>query len=329
MSACACRCHAYSTGITCDQGPVQPGGNRSCTWMHGQTPSAVPTVEAILADLDSITDAWPDLVEHRQPGTPRPWRQALIDPERRAAIAKRDAEERAGRDPDAPGFTSAPQHLDVLDTIIDTWVTLDELVALISPDWRRSRTAGALDRKAAEYGPAPVTDIEPMVAFIRTWLADAADQVNPARLDRIARRLEHAVTETNRQLGLIRAGQLLNGALCPWCKGTTPKHPEGGAVTMRVEEIPGSRTLGVEAAAAVVCWNPLCTPPEVDCGTWFRGRPAWPWHEWEWLADRLIIADPPASSLLDRRPRFADGRPYELVPLDHSGRSGLARAQAC
>lgn len=35
MSACTCRCHASSgTHVSCDVGPVQPGGNRSCTMLH-------------------------------------------------------------------------------------------------------------------------------------------------------------------------------------------------------------------------------------------------------------------------------------------------------
>ena len=88
---------------------------------------------------------------------------------------------------------------------------------------------------------------------------------------------------------------------------------------MRVEEIPGSATLGTEPAAAVVCWNPLCTPPDDQVGTWYRGRPAWPWHEWEWLADRLIIAEPTRNrSLLTETPTS-----FYLAPIVHSGRSGI------
>lgn len=36
-TACRCRCHAYGEGasVTCDVGPEQPGGNRSCTPVHG------------------------------------------------------------------------------------------------------------------------------------------------------------------------------------------------------------------------------------------------------------------------------------------------------
>ncbi|MBE7195942.1 MAG: hypothetical protein INR66_26120, partial [Gordonia polyisoprenivorans] len=133
-----------------------------------------------------------------------------------------------------------------------------------------------------------------------------------------ARRLTTLPRDITRVLGLVRAGQLLAGAVCPWCTGTTPKHPEGGAITMRVEEIPGSRTLGVEPAAAVVCWNPLCAPPDADVGIWYRGRTAWPWHEWEWLATRLIISNAPRRASMLTETAFGDQAPIVL-----SGRSGV------
>jgi hypothetical protein len=105
-------------------------------------------------DLDFIEEHWPSLCESRRIGTSRPWRQALLDPEVRAAQLARDREDREVRDPDAPGFTSAPEYVDVLDVMVAVWVVLDELVHRISPDWRRSRAGGALDRARAEYGPA-------------------------------------------------------------------------------------------------------------------------------------------------------------------------------
>lgn len=275
--------------------------------------------EDTLVELGFITEHWDDLLELRQPGTRRPWRQALIDPERRAQNAQRDREERAVRDPDAPGFTSAPEHIDILDVIVGIWTTIDELVALISPDWRRTTAGGAIDRPAAEHGPARVTEITTMVDFIHLWLPTA--DTDPRRLARITRRLGTLNTEISRVLSLVRAGQLLNGALCPWCRGVTPKHPAGGATTLRVEEIPGSRTLGTDPAAAVVCWNSLCEPPEHEVGNWYRGRPAWPWHEWDWLADRLIIADRPRVGGLLTETQFGDS-----VPVIHSGRSGVDQA---
>jgi hypothetical protein len=282
-------------------------------------------VDQVLTDLAFITEHWTDLLENRQPGTARPWRQALIDPERRAATLARDRDERAERDPDAPGFTSAPLHVDVLDVITDIWVTLDELANLISPDWRNTRAAGALDRTNVEtHAPAPVTHINGMVALIRTWLPVTAPALPEHRGDRIARRLHALTTDVDRVLGLVRAGQLLNGATCPWCRGVTPKHPAGGAITMRVEQIPGSTRMGTEPAPAVVCWNPLCDPPEDKCGTRYRGRPAWPWHEWDWLSQLLIVADPQPSAPTPLPPRPEGFSSVPVEPIERFGASGSA-----
>jgi hypothetical protein len=112
---------------------------------------------------------------------------------------------------------------------------------------------------------------------------------------------------------------MLAGAICPWCRGCTPKHPAGGAVTMRVEEIPGSPTLHTEPIAAVVCWNPLCTPSDDQFTITYLGRPAWSQHEWDWLANRLITADPPTRTVM---------APPEtsVAPIVHSGRSGVDQA---
>jgi hypothetical protein len=279
-------------------------------------------------DLDFVEEHWPDLCELRRPGSPRPWRQALLDPEHRAAQVLRDREERANRDPDAPGFTSAPEHVDVLDVMVEVWIVLDELVARISPDWRRSRTGHAAGRGQAEFGPPRFAHVQPMIEFTRTWLTMAAEE----RLDIAdapANRLRWLTAEISRVLGLVRAGQLLSGALCSFCRGVTPKQPAGGTTTLRVEEVAPRKHAtalrpAVEGVHAVVCWNPLCNPPDEDCGTRYRGRPAWPWHEWEWLAKRLIIADPPAAPPTPAT-FWADPAVFTIV---HSGRTGVDQAVA-
>lgn len=49
MTKCRCRCHAYGDGasVTCDVGPEQPGGNRSCTPVHDAV-DEVPLEEACI-----------------------------------------------------------------------------------------------------------------------------------------------------------------------------------------------------------------------------------------------------------------------------------------
>jgi hypothetical protein len=332
---CPCRCHAYgpSANTTCDTGAEQPGGNRSCSPCDAHRPQPRPddtlTILVRLSyDLDFVEDNWPSLCESRRIGTPRPWRQALLDPDVRAAQLARDREERELRDPDAPGFTSAPEHVDVLDVMVAVWVALDELVHRISPDWRRSRAGGAKNRAQAEHGPSRFTEVDPMLEFVRLWIG-AVNEVEPGIARGPAQQLHTLTSEISRVLGLVRAGQLLSGAVCPWCRGVTPKHPAGGATTLRVEEIAKAKHAtdlrpAVEAVHAVVCWNPLCDPDQEDCGTRYKGRPAWPWHEWEWLAKRLIIAEPQITQSTPLTLAFEDGRPYTLAPVERSGRSGIA-----
>jgi hypothetical protein len=291
---------------------------------------ALTTLVRLSYDLDFIAEHWPSLCESRRIGTPRPWRQALLDPEVRAAQLARDRVDRDARDPDAPGFTSAPEHVDVLDVMVATWAALDELVHRISPDWRRSRAGGGRTRTEAERGHAPLGDITASIEFIRLWIGTVND-VEPGIARGPAQQLHALTSEVSRVLGLVRAGQLLSGAVCPWCRGVTPKHPAGGATTLRVEEIAKAKHAtqlrpAVEAVHAVVCWNPLCDPDEEDCGTRYRGRPAWPWHEWEWLAKRLVIAEPETTPTAPSTLLFTDGRPYTLTPIEHSGRSGVATA---
>jgi hypothetical protein len=98
---------------------------------------------------------------------------------------------------------------------------------------------------------------------------------------------------------------------------------------LRVEEIAPAKHAtelrpAVESVHAVVCWNPLCQPDDESCGTRYRGRPAWPWHEWEWLAKRLIVADPPVTPV---RPATFWDDPATFV-IVHSGRSGVDQAVA-
>lgn len=69
-------------------------------------------------------------------------------------------------------------------------------------------------------------------------------------------------------------------APCPWCEGKTPAMP-GGSLTLRMY-VPGIAT-----EAYVLCLNPECTPSEEACGHRKRNRPMWPYHELDWLSDRI------------------------------------------
>jgi hypothetical protein len=42
---------------------------------------------------------------------------------------------------------------------------------------------------------------------------------------------------------------------------------------------------------AIVCDGGMCDPPSKDVGTWWRGMPAWPIYEWDWLAKQAAAAE--------------------------------------
>jgi hypothetical protein len=281
----------------------------------------VADLAGVLLDLAFVAEHWESLSESREPGTARPWRQSMLDPERRAVVAERDRLERAVRDPDAPGFTAAAMHVDVLDAMVEIWVTVDELAQKIS----RFVVATNLPRLQVRR----LADLPDTLRFVETWLPTAA-LVRPSIATKPGITLHRLTVEIQRLLSLVRGGQILTGASCPWCRGVTPKHPAGGAPTMRVEEITRARAAtkdrpAVEPTHAVVCWNAACDPPDDDVGIRYFGRPAWPLHEWEWLADRLIVPDE-WEQLADRIivPEAPEtDTSAGAVPVVHSGRSGV------
>ena len=68
---------------------------------------------------------------------------------------------------------------------------------------------------------------------------------------------------------------------CPWCGGRTKSMPSG-SLTLRVHVSPQDA-----GGTFAVCENPDCPVPEEHCGTRHHGRPAWPYHELDWLNDRI------------------------------------------
>lgn len=289
-------------------------------------------VAGLLLDLAFVGDRWDQLAESCVPGTARPWRQPLLDAERRAELAARDREERSVRDPDAPGFTSAPMYLDALDVMVEVWLIVHELVQRI--ELVVERFVPGKDRHPSVLGlPAyrlrRLDEMDSMLPFVSTWLQFALDLDDDgtvgAAVGRLERRLSRLTREVQRLLSLLRGGQLLAAAVCPWCRGVTPKHPAGGATTLRVEEIERAKPANehrpaVDALYAVVCWNTSCEPSDADCGTRWHGHPAWPAHEWDWLAARLLTAEPAVAS------QAAPAVPadFTIIPIEHSGRTGRA-----
>lgn len=227
------------------------------------------------SDLVWLAEHTPDITEARLKGTARPWQQpADLTPEQRRSQSDRAAVERAERTTAAIGEHPAPLHLDVLDLLVDLLCVADDIAEQVAQ-------AAGVDRLPP--ASSAFADPEPYLRYAAQHLAAAYD-ADPGLEGGVVEDARRLRTEVARHLGELTTGQVLQ-AECPWCHGFTADHPQGGAFTLRVRTLPGDLT-------AVVCQNDLCDPPDGDCGNRWRGRPAWPIHEWNWLADRI---DPQAS----------------------------------
>lgn len=96
-------------------------------------------------------------------------------------------------------------------------------------------------------------------------------------------RLAVARREIETTLSLIENGTLIT-ALCPWCQGVNEAMP-GGSFTLR------AFTPGSAPETYVMCFNPICDPPQEACGYRSEGRPFWSYNELDWLAKQLNVID--------------------------------------
>ena len=234
-----------------------------------------------LADIGFLVEHWPHLVEERLPGTARPWRQAELTPERRAqldALARIERHERA----EAPGESEAPMHVDVLDVLTALTAAACRLASQAAYEAGCALLLPAL--------PGPHADPRMRLGTLAEHLPAASEETQSAAADKFAA----LAADTATVLRLIRDGQRLD-AECPWCG-------QARALVVRVPE---------NLPAMVACESArVCEPPDRDCGIRWRGRPAWSWHEWDWLADRIayLAATRPAPLPAgDLRVARADG----------------------
>lgn len=222
------------------------------------------------ADLLWLADHAADIVEAKQKGTSRPWQEpASLSPERKREQTARAVAERKDRSHLAPGEHPAPLHLDVLDLLVDLLSTADSIAEEVAQ-------AAGVDRLPS--AASAFADPEPYLRHAAAHLS-MAYEADPSLIDGVEEDAARLRADVARHLGELTTGQTLK-APCPWCAGRTADHPEGGSFTLRVRTLPGDLT-------AVVCQNSLCDPPDGDCGSRWRGFPAWPIHEWNWLADHI------------------------------------------
>lgn len=217
------------------------------------------------ADLRLVAELWPSLVDSRIPGTPVPYREPAITPERRAELDHEARQERLDRNGLAPGEhpdAARPEVLDLMGSVLADAEDLAERVSLaawcpvLEPSSSAFSDPTPFLQRAADY--LPLADRE-LLRYVAVVAGGMAGQVTDA-------------------LGLRDDGQVLR-VLCPWCGGNWL-----GERTLRVRVLPGDMV-------AIVCEAGLCSPPLGDVGTWYRGRPCWPLHMWPWLAQRIGRAE--------------------------------------
>ena len=223
-----------------------------------QTPLA-----ATLAVIDEVILRWPDLVESRIKGTGR-------------VVASRP------RDPDevdeGEGFGElpAPIHLDVLDAMASIVMWSDML---------HEHVAQTVGHPRLEPAASALTDPRPFLRYVRELLPEACE-TDPDMFE-----AAHDVIHRIRSVILAKVGEVFDGqtleAVCPFCIGQTFKR-RSGERTLRVRIVPSRVKVG-EEEFVIVCENPDgCRPFSAECDMWLKGRPAWPWSQWEWLAERLL-----------------------------------------
>lgn len=229
-------------------------------------------LSAVRADMAWITEALPDLHQLRLPGSRRRVTRRTLSPAAREALDQLTRAERAERRPGERilGASAAPVTVDIIDTVAEILSDAVELADRIS--WN----AGVVDIEPPSTG-YDFRALGRHLAHIGEHLPAAA-AVDPDALTLASRFAARARRVLASRLQEIFDGQVLT-TLCAWCHGATTRAPAGGQRTLTVRLVAGE--------PLIVCTSDACEPPEQDCGTWLKGRPAWREAEWEWLAERL------------------------------------------
>lgn len=234
-----------------------------------------------LARLVTVRDRWPDLEEARLHGTPRPWQHTEMTEIARAERSRRDRQERADiarlRLP-VMGYSRAPLHVDILDTMA---------AILMDADLLHEAIAQAIGHPTLAHPASAYDDPWPYLEYAIELLTEATetDRGMIVGAAEYAEAMERAMLVV---FGEFHDGQVLN-AVCPFCCGRTFVKP-AGEKTLRVRIVPDHRD-ETKTEVVVACENPDgCRPFAAECGMWVKGRPAWPWSQWEWLSERLLRA---------------------------------------
>lgn len=241
-------------------------------------------LDAALADIDWITERWPDLRALVTGQTHRSWKHALtqLDSVQRAEANRQAWLDRHDVLGETIGEAPAPLDVGILDVLADVLMRCDMLHDHVAQTVGHPRlpAASGID-----------DDPRPFLAYTRQLLPEAC-QDDPDMAEAAAERLRGIRATMVAELGDMEDGQRIR-AICPFCMGRTHRFPVGGAFTLTIRVVPVTHrrqdgTQEEHHEPIIVCESGDCRPFAAECSRWHRGRPAWPWPEWEWLAQRLI-----------------------------------------
>ncbi|KQR01473.1 hypothetical protein ASF74_07870 [Arthrobacter sp. Leaf145] len=225
-------------------------------------------MRTVIDDLNWIYDRWSDLRATIHRGTPKPWREPTLTLEQRGRLDELARLEKLERGAFTLGESPAPIHLDALDRAIDLTATMVRLARAMAT--QLGHTAVVI-RAARHRYDDPLL----LIRYVRAHFAGiGTDHVELGELieEEVARLragLLHHFSE-------FAVGQRLKAG-CPWC--------DQPSLYVRL--------IGPEGHGQPIirCESGTCNPENGDCGTWHRNMPAWPFHEWEWLSQRIAHAE--------------------------------------
>lgn len=240
-------------------------------------------LRAALDHADWIIDRWPDLRGYVTTGTPRAWLQAFrqLDAEQRR---KRDEQawlDKYDVEGEVMGQAPAPLNLGVLDVLAQVLMDCDMLHEHVAQTVGHPRLPAA---RGVDDDPRR------FLRYVHELLPEACE-ADPDMAEAARERLEAVHLSMAVELGDLEDGHTLS-AICPFCMGRTPRFPVGGALTLRIRMVQITHkepsTGDPVYEPLIVCEGGDCAPFAAEVSRWHKGKPAWPWPEWEWLAQRLI-----------------------------------------
>lgn len=211
-------------------------------------------------NIEWIIRYWPNFMDSRLIGTPRPWKQPTISPERQAELDAEARDEKLEHGAFVLGESEAPLHLDVLDKAHTLARRIQDVALELS------------DQIGSNLARHQYPDMVPLLWYINGHMGKAGNEL----WNKIRRETADVRAVIAGHFGSVYNGQRLKTE-CPWC----------------CKEQLFIRLIGPEhdTQPVVVCESGVCEPEDADCGKSYRGNPCWPFYEWEWLANRLNYED--------------------------------------